>query len=176
MGTAKSRAKPTVTTNVLELLASQHDEVDALFEKLEQGEGDRAAMFVELADKLAAHSSVEETIFYPGVMAAQTEELLHESVEDHLEVKRVLAQMITMKPDSDEFDAQLSVLMDKVSRHAHDEEEAKLFPIVRRMMTTDELAALGNEVLAMFEELLPRHPYKNVRYETSRPAPLPPVA
>jgi hypothetical protein len=88
----------------------------------------------------------------------------------------VLAGMIAMKPDSDEFDAQLSVLKEKITYHSHEVEEGQLFPILRRMMNSDELAALGNEVLAMFEELLPKHPYKNVRHEISKPAPLPPVA
>lgn len=175
MGTAK-KSTVTVTTNVLDLLASQHAEVDALFEKLEQGQGDRRVLFVELADKLAAHATVEEKIFYPGVMAEPTSELLHEAVEEHLEIKRVLADLITMKLDSDEFKAKLSVLKENVSHHAYEEEEAKLFPLLRGAMSEDELAALGSEVLAMFEELLPKHPYKNVPAETAKAAPLPPVS
>ena len=175
MGTVKTASRST-TTNVLDLLASQHAEVDALFEKLESEQGDQMAVFIELADKLAAHSTVEEKIFYPGVMSKQTEELLHEAVEEHLEVKRVLSDMITMKLSSDEFKAKLSVLKENVSHHAHEEEEGELFPILRSTMSADELAALGGEVMAMFEELLPGHPYKNVPSEIAKAAPLPPVA
>jgi hypothetical protein len=91
-------------------------------------------------------------------------------------IKRVLADLITMKLDSDEFKAKLSVLKENISHHAHEEEEAKLFPLLRRAMGVDELAALGNDVLAMFEELLPEHPYKNVPSETSKAAPLPPAS
>ena len=47
-------------------------------------------------------------------------------------------------------------LKENVRHHAHDEEEDKLFPKVRRMFSADELAALGNEMLAMFEELMER--------------------
>ena len=162
--------------NVLDLLTSQHTEVDVLFEKLERGQGDRSALFVELADKLAAHATVEEKIFYPGVMAQPTHDMLHEAVEEHLEIKRVLADLITMKLDSDEFKAKLSVLKENVSHHAHEEEEAKLFPLLRRAMSVDELAALGNDVLAMFEDLLSKHPYKHVPAETSKAAPLPLVS
>jgi hypothetical protein len=175
MGTAKTSAT-TITINVLDLLTSQHAEVDALFEKLAQGQGDRSVLFVELADKLAGHATVEEKIFYPGVMAQPTNELLHEAVEEHLEIKRVLADLLTMKLDSDEFEAKLSVLKENVSHHAHEEEEAKLFPLLRRAMSADELAALGNEVLAMYEELLPKHPYKNVPSETAKAAALPLVS
>src|SRR3954451_19561225 len=140
--------------NVLDLLTSQHTEVDQLLAELEAGRGDRTATFRELADKVAAHSTVEEKIFYPAVMQSNTAELLHESVEEHLSVKRVLADMLELDPDADqdEFDAKLSVLKEQLSHHAHDEEEQKLFPILRKSIASDDLAALGNEVLALFEQ------------------------
>ncbi len=163
--------------DVLELLTSQHAEVDQLLEQLESGRGDRMALFTTLADKLAAHATVEEKIFYPAAMATQTSELLHESVEEHLAIKRVLADMLAMDPDEDEddFNAKLSVLKEEVSHHAHEEEEAKLFPMLRRTMSKDDRAAVGNEVLAMFEALLERSPREQVPNETKEPAPLPPV-
>jgi hemerythrin superfamily protein len=164
-----------MTTDVLELLTAQHQEVDDLIEKLEQGNGDRRALFTELADKLAAHATVEEKIFYPSVMNMETNELLHESVEEHLAIKRVLSDLITMNVNDDEFEAKLSVLKEEVSHHAHEEEEDKLFPKLRASMSLDELAAIGNEVLVMFEKLMQSHPYKNVPGETQTAAPLPPA-
>jgi hypothetical protein len=119
---------------------------------------------------------VEEKIFYPAAMAPNTSELLHESVEEHLTVKRLLADMMEMNPDDEdgEFDETLALLKDEVSHHAHDEEEGKLFPKLRRMMTEDERAGLGNEVLAMFELLIDQEPRRDVPRETAEPAPLPP--
>jgi hypothetical protein len=173
MGTARSNRNATL--DVLELLETQHSEVDALLEQLESGEGDRRAVFAELADKLAAHATVEERIFYPAVMSGDTDELLHESVEEHLAIKRVLADLLTMDLSSEEFAAKLSVLKEHVSHHAHEEEEAKLFPKLRASLDDEERAALGNEVLALFEQLLPRHPAQNVPKETAEAAPLPQV-
>ena len=162
------------TIDVLELLASQHDEVDELIEQLEGGGGDRAALFAELADKLAAHATVEEKIFYPAAMYPNTSELLHESVEEHLGVKRLIADMLDLDPDLDEdrFDAALAMLKEQVSHHAREEEEGKLFPKLRRLMTEDERAAVGNEVLAMFEELIEHEPRQQVPAQTAEPAPL----
>lgn len=171
MGTARTNRKSTV--DVLELLTSQHSEVDALFEQLEQRKGDVRAAFTELADKLAAHATVEERIFYPAVMAKDTSDMLHESVEEHLAIKRVLADLLTMDLSSDEFSAKLSVLKEEVSHHAHEEEEDKLFPKIRASLDADQLAALGNEVLALFEQLMPKHPAQNVPSETAEAAPLP---
>jgi hemerythrin superfamily protein len=165
------------TIDVLELLESQHAEVDELIEQLEGGAGDRMALFAELADKLAAHAAVEEKIFYPAVMDASTSELLHESVEEHLTIKRLLADMLELDPDDDEdcdrFAAALSLLKEQVTHHAHEEEEAKLFPLVERLLDEDELAALGNEVLSMFEELIEHQPRQQVPGETAEPAELP---
>jgi hypothetical protein len=161
--------------DVLQILASQHTEVDALFEKLEGGKGNRAALFAELADKLAAHATVEEKIFYPASMATQTSDLLHESVEEHLEIKRLLADMLELdlEADADEFDAKLSVLKENVSHHAHEEEERKLFPLLRKLLSADERAALGNDVLALFESLIEQSPRFHVPEETAEAAPLP---
>ena len=171
MGTA--RTTRTASVDILELLQSQHSEVDALIEQLEQRKGDLRAAFGELADKLAAHATVEERIFYPQSMSSETSELLHESVEEHLAIKRVLADMLTMELSSEEFAAKLSVLKEAVSHHAHEEEEGKLFPMLRTLLDADQRAALGNEVLALFEQLLPKHPAQNVPAETAEAAPLP---
>src|SRR6185295_7836883 len=102
-------------------------------------------------------------------MAKETEDLLHESVEEHLAVKRLLADMLDLDLDDDEdkeeFDAKLSVLEEQVTHHAREEEEAKLFPKLRRLLDADERAALGNEVLAMFEELITHEPRRHVPEE-----------
>jgi hemerythrin superfamily protein len=162
------------TFDALELLSSQHDEVDALIAKIEASDGDRKAMlFAELANKLAAHSKVEETYFYPTVMARQTEELLLESTEEHLSIKRALSDMLATDVTDPRFDALLTVLKEQVRHHARDEEEGELFPKVRRLMNAVELQALGGELLARFEALMEREPARGVPAETGAPAPLP---
>ncbi|HTL38995.1 MAG TPA: hemerythrin domain-containing protein [Kofleriaceae bacterium] len=173
MGMLRNLFGKGTTTDVLELLTSQHEEVDELIERIEKRDGNIRALFTELADKLAAHATVEEKLFYPAVMAADTEKQLREAVEEHLSVKRLLADLITLNPGEDAFSAKLKVLKEQVGHHAHKEEEAKLFPKVRQMFTADERAALGNEVLVMFEELMQSHPYKNVPAETDTAARLP---
>jgi hemerythrin superfamily protein len=166
---------PPKTTNVLDVLTEQHKQVDALLARLEAREGDRRATFAELANSLAAHAAAEEKIFYPAVMAKPTSENLHEAVEEHLAIKRLLADLLTMKVDNASFDAKLAVLKEQVSHHAHEEEEEKLFPMLRKLMTGDELAAIGNEYLVEFEALMESTPSKSVPGETAVAASLPPV-
>lgn len=162
------------TIDALEMLRMQHKEVEDLIGKIEKANdpSKKMALFVELADKVAAHSTIEEKIFYPAVNADKTRELLVESVEEHLSVKRILADMLALDVEDEHFDAKLSVLKEQIRHHAHDEEEDMLFPKVRKLMSKDELAALGNEMMAMFEQLLERSPRKNVPAETAAPAPI----
>ncbi len=164
----------TDTTDALELLKSQHDEVDTLIGRIEDCEDvdEKMELFTELADKLAAHSTIEEKLFYPSVLDDETTQQLLEATEEHLAVKRVLADMLALDPDDDHWDAKLTVLKEEVRHHARDEEEGKLFPILERELTADFRAALGNEMLAMFEDLLEQEPRNQVPSETTEAAPL----
>ncbi len=177
MHSARTMKKVAKPITVLELLQSQHTEVDELIEKLEDERGDREETFRELADKLAAHAAIEEQIFYPAAMKADLAEMLHESVEEHLAIKRILADMLELDPEDDEeeFDAKLAVLKEAVDHHAHEEEEGELFPKLKRTMSQDEQVALASECAALFEELLEQEPRNNIAAETDRAAPLPPT-
>lgn len=168
MGTAKQRQ-----ANVLEIIKSQHDEAEMLITKLEEEDldaADKLMAFHELADKLAAHASMEEQLFYPAIRAKQTEELLLEAVEEHLAMKRVLADMVETDVEDPRFDAKLSLLKEQVEHHAREEEERKLFPKLRPMFSEEELEALGAECLALFERLRTMQPHKMLRQETRAPA------
>ena len=164
-----------LTMNAIELLKQQHDEVDDLIETIEKAANAKAkeAAFFELADKLAAHAKIEETIFYPAVMAKQTEDNLLESVQEHLQIKRVLADMLDLEVDDDQFDSKLSVRKEEIEHHAREEEEKELFPRVKKLLSAEELAGLGNEMMAMFETLLVGSPRDSVPAETSKAASLP---
>jgi hemerythrin superfamily protein len=163
------------TVDALELLTAQHEEVESLIEKIENADDSdgKRELFIEMADKLAAHAAIEEKLFYPAVMAGQTREMLVEAVEEHLAVKRLLADLMLLDVEDEHFDAKLTVLKEQIRHHAHEEEEEKLFPKVRRMMGTDERAALGNEMLSMFETVLAKNPRRQVPNETAEAAPLP---
>lgn len=169
-----SMDKSKSPTHALELLTAQHDEVDELFamiEKAKDGERKRA-YFEELADKLAAHAKIEEVHFYPSVNSKETRDLVVESVEEHLSMKRMLADLLELDVEDEHFDAKLSVLKEQVEHHAREEEEGKLFPHVKKLLSADELAALGGEMLALFEELLEHAPRKDVPGETAEAAPI----
>jgi hemerythrin superfamily protein len=161
--------------DAIDLLTEQHGEVDELFEQIESGEApaQKWATFEEIADKLAVHATIEERHFYPMVKAHRTEDILLESLEEHLAIKRVLADILALGDASDDtFDAKVKLLKETVEHHV-EEEESDLFPKVKELLDEETLVALAQEMTATQEELLEKgSPREAVPQETQRPAQL----
>jgi hemerythrin superfamily protein len=130
--------------NAIELLESQHREVEKLFSKIEKATTTRekGKLFAQLADDLAMHASIEEHQFYPAVRAKRTEDMLFESLEEHVGIKRVLADLLAISADDETFGAKIKVLKEQVEHHVK-EEETDLFPKSKKVLDAKEMAALG---------------------------------
>ncbi|KIG18997.1 1,4-alpha-glucan branching enzyme [Enhygromyxa salina] len=159
--------------DALALLESQHREVEALFERIGKSGSARqkSKLFAELADQLAAHAKIEETIFYPAVCDDDTSALLHEAVEDHLKAKRVLAELLEIDALAAKFTAKLAKLEQMVREHVK-EEETQLFAQVRELEGVD-LNALGKRMRRRFKQLIADEPRTKVPSETDAAAELP---
>lgn len=157
--------------NAIELLKSQHRAVEKLFAKLESAKdakGKRAA-FEALADSLAGHATIEEHQFYPQVKAKRTEDILLESLEEHLGIKRVLADLLALSATDETFDAKVTVLKEQVEHHV-EEEESDLFPKVKKVLDKQELEMLGENMAVEFAKLEAGHPRDKVPSETKHAA------
>jgi hemerythrin superfamily protein len=129
--------------NAVDLLVADHRRMEKLLDALVEARGDeKARQFEEVADTLAVHVTIEERTFYPAVKAGRTEDILLESLEEHLSIKRVLADLIALSPSDETFDPKLHVLKEQVEHH-HREEEGDLFPKVRKLWSHDQLSELG---------------------------------
>jgi hemerythrin superfamily protein len=158
--------------DAIQLLESQHREVEDLFEEIEgsNDNDEKTELFEELADKLAVHASIEEHHFYPAVKDRRTKDILLESLEEHLAIKRILADLLESSAEDETFDAQIKVLKETVSHHV-EEEEGDLFPKVRKLFNKDELEALGQEMSAEQAELEERGaPRREIPSETEQAA------
>ena len=155
------------------LLKSQHAEVKALFGEFESanGPGQKQKLFDQIADALAGHCTIEEKIFYPSVYVGPLKDELEEAVEEHLGAKRVIADLLKMRPDDEQFVAKMAVLKELVEHHV-EEEEGELFPAVQKNFGAEELSAMGEQMEALFDELEKGEPRKSVPAETDAAAPL----
>ena len=158
----------------IDMLDSQHREVEALFAKLEKADGGerKQKVFTEIADKLALHASIEEQVFYPAVKARRTEDILLESLEEHLGIKRVLADLIDIDATDETFDAKAKVLKEQVEHHVGEEED-DLFPKVKKIFDEETLIALAGEMALLEDKLLMEgSPRLAVLTQTEEAAPL----
>ena len=160
--------------NGIELLESQHREVEDLFSQIEDTDDPetKGELFETIADKLAIHAAIEEHHFYPAVKAKRTEDILLEALQEHLAVKRILADLLETDPEDVTFDAQIKVLKETVEHHV-EEEETDLFPKVKKLLSKDELEAVGQEMSAEQAELEEKgSPHEMIPSETDHAAPL----
>ena len=147
--------------NAIEMLEGQHTAVERLFEELEEARGDeKQALFDELADSLAMHAMIEERHFYRALAGADTDDLLGRSRDEHLQMKRALAELLTLDAENERFDAKMAVLREVVEQHVGEERE-EVFPLAERLFDEEELEALAQEMLATMADIMQGEP----RYE-----------
>jgi hemerythrin superfamily protein len=149
--------------DAIAVLKADHRSVEKLFKEYEKA-GERALatkanLVSEIIRELSVHAGIEELVFYPAAekAAAHTKPLVLESLEEHLGVKRLLADLEKMKPTDERYHAKVTVLIEQI-RHHVEEEETDLFPAVVSGLSQERLAALGDE-LAKAKALVPTRPH-----------------
>jgi len=124
------------------ILKRQHRELVRLFERTDRGE-DARELFDQIADALLVHAGIEEKLFYPATRSARSEDQLREAMEEHLALKRAVADLL--EPSDPHFEVKLAALREQVANHVA-LQERELFPAVARLLSADELEELGMEM------------------------------
>jgi hemerythrin superfamily protein len=156
----------------IQLLVSEHRRMEKLLAEIVDADAKaRARLFPDAADALTAHVTIEEKHFYPAVRARRTEDILLESLEEHLSLKRVLADMLQLGVEDAQWEPKLHVLKEQLEHH-HKEEEQHLFPKVEKMFSREELDGLGDAMDRELAELRAQRPARQVLDQTDRAASL----
>jgi hypothetical protein len=134
--------------DALELLEQDHAKVKKLFEEAEDAdEKEQRAIFTQIKTELEIHTQIEESVFYPAMQRYnELKDMVAESLEEHNKVKTLLKEMDGLS--GDDFEDKLEELIDNVEHHAEDEEESKMFPKVRELVSAAELDKLGAQLQA----------------------------
>lgn len=159
--------------DAIDLLESQHRQLEKQFSALKKADAVRPEDFKAASDLLVTHITIEEQRFYPAVQASRTEDILLESLEEHLSLKRVLADMLALASDDPQFGPKLHVLAEQLEHH-HKEEEDHLFPKVKKLIDAEGREQLGADMQALADELEHRAPRKLVLDQTDAAATLEP--
>ena len=133
--------------NAIELLKSDHDRVDLLFQKVEATEeSEHKALFEKIREELEIHTHIEETIFYPKLKEEpELEDIVLEGIEEHHQAKIFLRELSSLADDSEKFEPKLKVLMEDIKHHVQ-EEEGEMFPKVEEIFDETTLQELGAQM------------------------------
>lgn len=162
-----------------DLLERQHEEVKALFKRLEstQKAAEQRQIFEELASNLVGHDAIERQVFYPACEKAMgMTDLLGEALVEHGVVEFMLYEADEALGD-DDFKYKCTVLKETLEHHI-EEEESEFFPEAEKALGDDKLDALGKQMERKFEQSLKedfrkplRNNLKQVLAGTIKPAP-----
>jgi iron-sulfur cluster repair protein YtfE (RIC family) len=166
MQTASTRRRFQDAGDATDLLRAQHREIDELLAALVRAPhvGEKARVLAEVGDLVAVHLALEERVFYPGLQGDgrddESRSVAMLAVQDHVDAKRRLAELLELGVEDASFDAAAEVLRDGLRSHAA-AEERRLFPRIRQRVPYLRLRRLAYEMRVLeFQlrtEAAPRH-------------------
>lgn len=145
------------TTNVIDLLHRQHEEVRELFADVLKSTGDeRRDSFQCLVRLLAVHETAEEEVVHPAVRALfGGATVVVPRLEEESEAKVAVAELERIGPEDDSFLNKLRQLQSDVEQHAANEEQL-IFPRLMETKDKSRLEHMGRS-LEIAEKLAPTH-------------------
>jgi len=132
-----------------EILAAEHDEALAIFDKMLATDGSqtfkRKMLFMKLCHALDKHAHAEEMVVYPALREAN-----EASDADHLEsehgyIKTFIYELSEMGPEGSSWLEKVREFRQLVSEHAHMEEE-EVFPKFKQDMDDEQNAHITSLV------------------------------
>ena len=148
--------KPAAKMDAIGMLTADHKKVQKAFkdfEKLKEGGSKRGRFDIvrQTCADLTVHTTIEEEIFYPAARKAIKDmDVMDEATVEHAGAKELIAQLESMQPGDDLYDAKFTVLGESVNHHIR-EEQNEMFPKVRK--TKLDLNALGEQMAQRKAEL-----------------------
>ncbi len=134
--------------DVIDLLIQQHREADALFEAFRNAQDDasKKELCIQLAESLTLHATVEERWIYPVARRVIGEDKIQHSVDEHAEVKRLIADILRSRNDVGGLAAKVGELEMMVKRHVTDEEQ-NVLPQFGQKVTEEEIGMSCNDIV-----------------------------
>ncbi|WP_158895922.1 hemerythrin domain-containing protein [Amycolatopsis anabasis] len=144
--------------DVVDLIMSDHREVERLFEELKTSPEKRPLLVPVVTALLTAHSRAEEAEVYPIARdeAGETDKVAH-SQEEHAQAEQLMEQLVRADPQSRKFDQVLTELVEAVEHHVQ-EEESVVLPGMRERLSDHRREELGRAFAASRAHHIGPHP------------------
>jgi hypothetical protein len=133
--------------NAIEILEKDHKNAKNAMQAIAMSSGaKRQGLLLALKRALESHDRIEEGVFYPGVSAhAKGANFSAGDKAAHASVETVLATLEGMSADDPQWVPTFSGMRSQLAAHIADE-EGKVFPKIRKALSSMELYALGVEM------------------------------
>jgi hypothetical protein len=138
--------------DILSTLQAEHDEVQALLEKLTESENGREqkSLVTRIKAALVPHTKAEEKAVYNAILALKGKDARidgHEGYIEHGLADATLKKLEKLTANTPEFKAAAKVLKELVGHHVK-EEERNIWAQVRENFSAEEREAMNREFLA----------------------------
>ena len=139
------------------LLEADHRRFEELLEQgnatTERGTKRRNELLATLTAALKVHEAIEEQILYPALEPhAETHDIVLEGYEEHHVADLIVTELRRLAKNDEKWGAKFKVLEESLAHHI-EEEERKMFPLARAVMTTEALMALGKRMKVLRADL-----------------------
>jgi hypothetical protein len=134
------------------LLERDHRRLEDLLKKGEdataRGVRERTELLDTITAELNAHELIEEEILYPALKPhAAARDIVLEGYQEHHVADLLVKELHALPPSDERWDAKFKVLKENIEHHI-EEEEGEMFRTARRVLTREELEALGERMAA----------------------------
>src|SRR6185312_13502412 len=139
------------------LLKADHRKVEDLFEQFEKAreKGRKEKLVRQICTQLSIHTMIEEEILYP-TCAGQIadDDLLDESYVEHDGAKVLIAELLKSDPDTEFYDAKVTVLSEMIKHHVKEEEKRSEGLFAEAKKAGLDMDALGEQLARRKQELM----------------------
>jgi len=147
---------PAQQKAALSLLLDDHRNAKKLFKQFQEAGSDSEKQDIAqtVCKELTIHTMLEEEIFYPFIRKEGGDtfaDMLDEAIVEHASAKELIAQIQSMRPADDMYDARVTVLCEYINHHVKEEEDEMFPKVVSKKIDLREIAEM---MMARKEELM----------------------
>ncbi len=141
--------------DAIALLKADHRQVEGWFAQFKRTTNaqKKQQLAARICAALTIHTRIEEEVFYPAFLDATSDKNMHhEAIVEHAGAKALIAQIQSMSPGDDYYDANVTVLSEMIKHHVKEEEQpGGMFAEARK--SDMNLEKLGEQLLARKRQL-----------------------
>jgi hemerythrin superfamily protein len=132
-----------MASDAVSLIEQDHREMEALFDRVLAGDGDRQALVDEITARLTAHARAEEEEVYPAITKADPSEEaeVDHAYDEHHEAEHLLRKARNLVATA-HFEDAFTAFVGAVKHHVQ-EEETEVLPALRDAVDAKTLVRLG---------------------------------